>query len=155
MVGQSFGGTTAIAVAAKNIPGVTAAVNFAGGGGGAPDRRPERPCREDLLAGLFTSYGATARIPTLWLYSENDRYWGKQAPRAWFEGFVARGGSGRFVQLPPYKTDGHPSFTGNPAAWRPVLEQWLRACCGFDASAAVLNPRKPRSPTGRKRSRRC
>ena len=36
--------------------------------------------------------------------------------------FVAAGGKGRFVQLPPYKQDGHPSFTGQPAAWRPSFE---------------------------------
>jgi dienelactone hydrolase len=77
VVGQSFGGATAIALASKNIPGVFGAVNFAGGSGGNPDQHPERPCRDDLLSELFSSYAATARIPTLWLYSENDRYWGR------------------------------------------------------------------------------
>jgi dienelactone hydrolase len=138
VVGQSFGGATAIALAAKNIPGVVAAVNFAGGGGGNPRQRPARPCRDDLLAQLFASYGATARIPTLWLYSENDQYWGREIPRTWFQGFVAKGGSGRFVQLPPYKDDGHRSFTGNPTAWRPAFEDFLRSCCAAAAGARPL-----------------
>ena len=93
VVGQSLGGATAIALASKNIPGVMAAVNFAGGGGGNPETQPERPCRDDLLKQLFASYGATAKIPTLWLYSENDKYFGKEKPQAWFRAFMERGGS--------------------------------------------------------------
>lgn len=127
VMGQSFGGMTAIAIAARQISGVVAAVNFAGGGGGNPETRPGRPCRDDLLAALFSSYGTTARIPTLWLYSENDQYFGKDKPRAWFKAFAARGGNGEFVQLPPHGADGHTSFTANPAAWKPSFEAFLNA----------------------------
>lgn len=127
VVGQSFGGATAIAVAAKNVKGVVATVNFAGGGGGNPDTSPENPCRPDLLAELFASYGARSRIPTLWLYSENDRYFGKTYPREWFEAFRKQGGRGEFVQLPAYEHDGHPSFTKNPGAWKPAFEKFLQS----------------------------
>lgn len=134
VVGQSFGGATAIALAAKNLPSVVAAVNFAGGGGGDPIGRPENPCRADLLEDLFASYGNTSRIPTLWLYSENDRYFGKEKPLSWFKAFVSKGGTGKFVQLPalapPLGDDGHSSFTRNPAAWRPAFEQFLESA-GF------------------------
>jgi dienelactone hydrolase len=126
VVGQSFGGATAIAVAAKNIPGVLAAVNFAGGGGGNPTERPGHPCRADQLRKLFAGYGTTARIPTLWLYSENDKYFGKEHPQDWFKAFVAAGGKGEFVQLPAHGEDGHGSFTRNPAAWRPAFEDFMR-----------------------------
>lgn len=125
VVGQSFGGTIAIAIAAKGIEGVKAAINFAGGGGGRPKSHPGEPCSVDRMTALFASYGATARIPTLWLYSENDQYWGAAVPRTWFKAFADRGGVGQFVQLPPYKSDGHPSFTGNPGAWRPAIEPIL------------------------------
>lgn len=126
VMGQSFGGTTAIALAAKGTEGVVAAVNFAGGGGGNPDDRPENPCRDDRLTALFAGYGKSARIPTLWLYSENDRYFGIQKPRAWFAAFRAKGGAGTFVTLPPVGDNGHGSFTSNPAAWRPAFEAFLR-----------------------------
>jgi dienelactone hydrolase len=126
VVGQSFGGATAIAVAAKNVPGVVAAVSFAGGGGGNPTDRPGDPCRPDLLGELFAGYGKTARIPTLWLYSENDRYFGKEHPQDWFRAFVAAGGKGEFVQLPAHGADGHSSFTRNPRAWRPAFDAFLR-----------------------------
>ena len=111
LVGQSFGGATSLALAAGNPPGVLAAVNFAGGGGGNPTARPGDPCRADLLRKLFAGYGATARIPTLWLYSENDKYFGREHPQEWFKAFVAAGGKGEFVQLPAHGEDGHPSFT--------------------------------------------
>jgi dienelactone hydrolase len=126
VVGQSYGGATAIALAAEGVPGVVAAVNFAGGSGSRPETHPEEPCRSDSLRALFASYGAAARIPTLWLYSENDRFFGVRKPREWFDGFVAAGGKGRFVQLPPYRSDGHPIFTGDPAAWRPAFEAFVR-----------------------------
>jgi len=130
VAGQYFGGATAIALAAKNLPGVVAAVNFAGGGGGDPVGRPGNPCRDDLLEKLFASYGATSRIPTLWIYSENDKYFGKEKPRAWFAAFLKKGGAGEFTQLPPLTLplgeDGHLSFSRNPDAWRPPVEEFLR-----------------------------
>lgn len=39
----AFGRATAIAVAAKGAPGVLAAINFAGGGGGNPLTQPQQP----------------------------------------------------------------------------------------------------------------
>lgn len=129
VVGQSFGGATAVAVAAKNVAGVRAAVNFAGGGGGRPATHPGQPCSAERMTALFASYGATARIPTLWLYSANDKYWGPDLPRTWFKAFVDGGGSSQFVGLPPYREDGHPIFTGQPDAWKPAFEDFLRSCC--------------------------
>ncbi|MGZ5141161.1 MAG: dienelactone hydrolase family protein [Burkholderiales bacterium] len=126
VVGQSFGGASAVAVASMNPPGVVATVNFAGGSGGDPANRPDNPCRPDLLQKVFAAYGKIARVPMLWFYSENDRYWGKVLPKKWFDGFVSAGGQAAFVQLPPYKDDGHPSFTGNRAAWTLAFEEFLR-----------------------------
>ena len=125
VVGQSFGGMTAIALAARELPGLAGAVNFAGGGGGNPYERPEHPCVPFLLAKLFRDYGATAKVPTLWLYSENDRFFGARLPKEWFDGFVQAGGKGRFVQLPAFKDNGHFIFERNPAAWKPAFEAFL------------------------------
>ena len=126
VIGQSFGGATAITLASLNPSGVVAAINFAGGGGGNPETLPERPCRPDLLESMFRVYGRTARIPTLWVYSENDRYFGKTLPRKWFNAFTAAGGQGMFLELPPHGSDGHSSFTANPAAWQAAVEEFLR-----------------------------
>ena len=126
VVGQSFGGTTAIAVAALNIPGVQAAINFAGGGGGRPDTHPQDPCSPHELRRLFASYGKTARIPTLWLYSENDRYFGPKLPIEWFTAFKESGGVGELLMFPPHGDDGHPLFTRAPDWWQKHAVQFLR-----------------------------
>jgi len=126
VMGQSYGGATAIAVAADPPEGVRAAVNFAGGGGGRPSTHPGQPCSPMAMERLFGGYGATARIPTLWLCAPNDRYMGERHPRAWFEAFLRAGGRGRFVALPEHGEDGHSSFTRNPGAWRPAFEAFLR-----------------------------
>ncbi len=127
VVGQSFGGATAIALAALSPAGVIAAVNFAGGSGGNPESSPERPCRPELLEKTFADYGKSAKIPTLWLYSENDRFFGNVFPKRWFEAYVASGGQARFVTMPPYRDDGHASFTLNPEAWKPAFDAFLKA----------------------------
>ena len=127
LVGQSVGGATTVALAARNIAGVAGAINFAGGAGGSPATRPDQPCAPDTLARTYADFGRTARISMLWLYSENDRFWGKDFPHKWFEGYTAQGAVAEFVQLPPSGTNGHSSFTDNPSAWRPHVERYLKS----------------------------
>lgn len=125
VTGQSFGGTTAITLSTKNLPGLIGAVNFAGGGGGNPVTKPETPCGAGQMTDLFRIYGSSSLVPSIWFYSENDRYWGAELPKKWFKAFVDAGGNGQFVQLPPYKENGHPIFTGNPDSWKPAFEQFI------------------------------
>jgi len=127
VVGQSFGGTTSITVAAENPPGVQAAINFAGGGGGDPKGRPQNPCSADLLKRMFANYGKTARIPTLWIYTENDQWMGHKLPAEWFTAFKGAGGGGEFVLYPPLGEDGHGLFSKAPAIWQPKVLEFLHA----------------------------
>lgn len=127
LIGQSYGGAATVASSARQIEGIVAAVNFSGGAGGDPETHPAEPCSEPALRKLYGQYGASARIPTLWLYSENDLYWGKDYPRAWADAYRSAGGKAEFVQLPAHGKDGHGSFTSNPAGWRPHVERFLRA----------------------------
>lgn len=126
-VGQSFGGTTAVGLSASDLPGLVAAFNFAGGGGGNPVKSPAYPCRADLLEKLFASYGAKSKVPVYWVYSVNDKYWGEKLPKEWFEAFIKAGGKGKFYSLPAYKNDGHLSFTGNTEAWKPFFEATINS----------------------------
>ncbi len=125
LVGQSFGGATTVAVASLNVAGIAGAINFAGGSGGDPEKSPETPCSEPTLRQVLSDYGRTSRIPSIWLYSENDRYWGRDKPAAWFQAYRANGGTGEFVQLPPFRNDGHASFAGNRSVWMPVIDRFL------------------------------
>jgi dienelactone hydrolase len=127
VVGQSFGGTTAITVAAQNPPGIQATINFAGGGGGNPKTMPQQPCAAGLLERMFANYGKTARTPTLWIYTQNDMYFGPKYPKEWFDAFKAAGGVGEYTLYPPLGDDGHGLFSKAPEIWQPRVLEFLRA----------------------------
>ncbi|RUR67508.1 dienelactone hydrolase [Variovorax guangxiensis] len=140
LVGQSFGGTVAITSAAKSPEGVIATINFAGGGGGDPKNRPQRPCAPQLLERMFAQYGKTTHIPTLWIYTENDEYFGPTYPREWFSAFKDAGGNGEFVQFPPQgEGGGHGLFTKYPRIWQPKVQEFLHRV-GLVASASGPKP---------------
>lgn len=125
VAGQSYGGTTAITVAAMNLPGVVAGINFAGGGGGRPETHPGEPCLPAALEKMFAGYGKTARVPTIWVYSENDQYFKPKYTQAWFDAYKAQGGTGEFVMFPSFRDNGHLLFTSGFALWKPVIEKFL------------------------------
>lgn len=126
LVGQSFGGMTAVATAAQAPPGVVAAINFAGGSGGDPVARPGRPCSTAGMEQLAAQYGARSTLPTLWVYAENDKYFGPTHPREWAAAYRAAGGAAEFVQFPAAGDDGHRLFADFPAVWHPVVVDFLR-----------------------------
>ncbi|MDW5445131.1 alpha/beta hydrolase family protein [Polaromonas sp. SM01] len=138
VVGQSYGGATAVNIAALNPPGVQASINFAGGGGGNPKTQPQRPCAPQLLERMFRNYGKTAQIPMLWIYTENDMYFGPKLPREWFDAYVGAGAKAEFVQFPPHGEDGHSLFTRAPQAWQPRVGEFLDSL-GFKAPAGKDN----------------
>ena len=127
VMGQSYGGTTAVTIAAQNPPTVQAAINFAGGGGGNPKTQPQKPCDPQQLERLFGGYGRTAKVPMLWVYAENDMYFGPEHPRKWHAAFEQSGGRAEFVQFPPHGEDGHSLFTRHPEAWKPKVTAFLKA----------------------------
>jgi dienelactone hydrolase len=126
VVGQSAGGFTTIGLSAENIPGLKGAINFAGGDGGDPYKFPGRPCGDYAIKDTFAKYGASNKVPTLWLYSVNDKLWGEQLPKDWFVAFQKAGGKGQFISLPAYKEDGHSIFRGDPNAWKNDFEKFIK-----------------------------
>lgn len=127
VLGQSFGGGSAVALAALNPPGLAAVVNFSGGSGGDPVKRPGAPCSPAALQATFAQYGRTARVPMLWLYAENDQFWGASLPPQWHQAFTAAGGQAQFQQLPPVGEDGHQLFSKFGKLWQPLVSQFLDA----------------------------
>ena len=102
------------------MPGVVGVVNFAGGrGSSAPDVVRD----EANLIASYGTYGKTIRVPSLWLYSQNDHYFGPDLARRFLDAFQAGGGDVEFISLPPYGADGHSSFVRAKDNWyAPVLE---------------------------------
>ena len=110
LIGQSVGGFLTVGVTATAPPGLVAAVNFARGHGGDPMRHPGVPCAPQKLLDVYSGAGKTARAPMLWVYTENDQYFGPDYARAWHAAFVAAGGHAELVLLSPFKSNGHVLF---------------------------------------------
>lgn len=124
LMGHSVGGVAVSVANAANIPGVVAVINIAGGSGGDPVRTPASPCSPDALARLYASAGRTARAPMLWIYTENDLFWGKMLPQTWHAAYTSAGGKAEFVMLPPVGNNGH-GDVAQPKAWAPSVSRFL------------------------------
>ena len=124
--GTSMGGLASIATAAVNPPGVMAYVNFAGGTGGDGSRAPGHSCGSADMQALMSIYGAMTHVPGLWLYAENDSYWGADWPRAWHRAFAAAGGAATFVMTDPVPgRDGHALLARGASLWRAHVDRFL------------------------------
>jgi dienelactone hydrolase len=124
LVGQSAGGWGVLAAATENPEGVAAIVNFAGGRGSpAPDENCSA-LRPIETAGVF---GRTARIPSLWIYTENDRYIGPALSTRMAAAFRDSGGRAEFHLLPPFGSDGHALFARAVERWAPLVQPFLAA----------------------------
>ncbi len=68
VMGQSMGGFATVAFMSQKHPGVIAGINFAGGGGGDPEKRIANPCRHDQMAEVFAGAGKAnaGATPMLW-----------------------------------------------------------------------------------------
>src|SRR5262249_38994073 len=92
VVGHSAGGWGALAVASSNPRGVTAIINFAGGRGGRSFDHPNNNCAPERLVEAARQFGATARVPALWIYAENDSYFAPSLARRMADAWRAGGG---------------------------------------------------------------
>lgn len=127
LLGQSTGGHSVTATGSLGIDGVIGVINFAGGRGSyAPDLVRD----ENNLIASMGQYGKTSRIPTIWLYSTNDHFFRPDLAQAMYKAYTDNGGQAKFVTLPPYKDDGHGSFSGNRSAWAPYVDQFIEELKG-------------------------
>jgi dienelactone hydrolase len=120
-VGQSSGGLSTIALAAKPPAGMVAAINFAGG----LKRDRVLSCNPNQLTDAFRSFGKTSRIPTLWIYSENDQLFPPETASALHQAFVSAGGRAEFISAPKLGNDGHGFFALAIPQWTVMLDRFL------------------------------
>jgi len=146
ILGESFGGLVAVAAASSKLPGIRATINIAGGDGGDSLHHVDAPCDPDKLTAAFRHFGAINRLPTLWVYSSNDRFWGAEFPHRWFDEFRRAGGRGQFEALPADKNNGHFVFTRNPPLWQPAVVSFLTPLMlpTTATSSGPLNPERTR-----------
>ena len=129
IVGQSAGGFGGLALAADPPPGVVAVVDFAGGVGGYGNGKI---CGgAGPLIEAARQLGQRAKLPELWLYSENDRWFGAVA-NPMFEAYRAGTRAPiRFVTLPPFGDDGHGLlYRADPAVWASAVTDFLATVSG-------------------------
>jgi dienelactone hydrolase len=129
-LGVSVGGAAVLALAARNPPGLRAVVNVSGGIRPlSQDGGPGIRCTPEDLVGLFADLGKRSRMPSLWLYAENDSLFPADYVRGLHEAYVAKGGHTDFHMFEPIGTDGHNMFThaDGMLRWIPALDRFLRA----------------------------
>ena len=122
-VGSSAGGFASIAFAAAAPPGLVAAISFAGGRGSRGD---DDVCDEAALVRAFEALGRTSRIPTLWIYAENDKFFGPDLARRMHAGFAGAGGRAQLINAPAFGDDGHTLFSRGIPLWTPMVDRFLR-----------------------------
>jgi pimeloyl-ACP methyl ester carboxylesterase len=127
VVGHSAGGWGALALASRNPPHVRAIINFAGGRGGRAQNRPANNCAPDRLVATAAEFGRTAKIPTLWIYSQNDSYFPPLLSGRMFEAFRAAGGRGEYQLVPAFQAEGHDLAADKEgvAVWSPIVAKFL------------------------------
>ena len=138
-MGQSVGGLTTVAVAWRNPAGLVGAINFAGGAGGDPQQRPGQPCMPVQIERLWRANASAAQVPMLWLYWDNDKYWGADVPKRWHQAFTEGGGKAELHTLPAAGGDGHNGLNTDMNTWVPLVEAYL-ARIGFDKSGVIARP---------------
>ena len=122
LMGHSTGGFAVTAAAAGNPAGVIGVLNFEGAHGSVPGHT----CSPDHLVADAGIFGRTARIPALWIYSENDRSAPPALGRRMFDAYVASGAPAQLQVLPPFGVDGHALLSMGPAdIWWPAVESFL------------------------------
>jgi dienelactone hydrolase len=125
--GNSAGGWGGLAYAGSAPAGLAGVVNFVGGRGGRDQNRANTNCAPDRLVEAAGVLGSASKVPTLWLYAENDTFFGPELSRRMAEAFAAAGGRAEYHLLPPVRGDGHAlmSTEGDEASWAPVLAKFL------------------------------
>lgn len=129
VVGQSAGGWATVALSSYNPPGVPGMVNFAGGRGGH-QKLPGGGlgnCTPDALVQAAGKYGATARVPMLWLYTANDSFFEPSLAARMAAAYDAAGGRANYKALPAFGRDGHSLAGANSGVslWSPLVESFL------------------------------
>ena len=127
VVGQSGGGWGSIALGSLNPSSVQAIITFAAGRGGRVDGKPNNNCAPDKLVAATGEFGRTARVPMLWIYAENDTYFGPELTKRMHQAFVEAGGNADYRMLPSFGSDGHFMIDSADAVpiWSPLVSQFL------------------------------
>lgn len=124
VAGQSYGGLATIALGTRDVHGVRGLINFAGGlrdDGAGCDWRGE-------LVQAFGTYGASSKVPSLWMYGVNDSLFGPDLASRMHAAYVSHGGQARLHEFGVFKRDSHGMIASRDGEkiWWKEAEPFLR-----------------------------
>lgn len=127
VVGQSAGGWGTLALSSLNPPGVPAMIDFAGGRAGH-QTVPGGVCGPGFLVKAAAKYGSTARVPLLWITTENDSFFAPALVKRMVEAYAGAGGQVTHKALGPFAKDGHNLAGSDSGAsiWTPLVSEFLK-----------------------------
>ncbi|WP_426190782.1 dienelactone hydrolase family protein [Massilia sp. DWR3-1-1] len=103
VAGQSYGGLATIAMGTQDAPGVRGLINFAGG---LRDNTNRCDWRAALVRAM-AHYGSANRLPSLWMYGENDSLFSPELASRMHQAYVRAGGDARLVEYGAFRRDAH------------------------------------------------
>lgn len=122
VAGGSFGGWNTLAVGALNDPHVAGLVNFYGG-----VRTSNCSASDAALVSGARDFGRVTRIPSLWLYGDNDRLFPRATWQAMYTAYRAEGGPAELVPFGTFMSNSHKllSYPQGIAVVSPRLDGFL------------------------------
>jgi dienelactone hydrolase len=125
-IGQSLGGGTVLAYAARRPSGLLGVVNVSGG---AWRTDGNRVCDHADLVAAMATFGSRTRVPSLWLYAENDSLFPPELVNRMRDAYAQAGGHADLRMFPPVVGDGHALFMefGARIKWLRALDAFLQA----------------------------
>jgi len=124
-IGQSLGGGTVLAYAARKPAGLLGVVNVSGGAWRADG---SRVCDHADLVAAMATFGSRTKVPTLWLYAENDSLFPPELATRMRNAYAQAGGRADLRMFPPVVGDGHALFMefGGRVKWLRALDVFMQ-----------------------------
>lgn len=135
LAGHSAGGYSVMYIASTRPAGVIGAINFSGGRTDATGAEGAGSLNRMMVRG-FEQLGRTTRIPSLWVFAENDSRYSAATIRASHAAYVKAGGAARLALNAPIAGDGHFIYH-RPDLWRDALKEFLSEIGVLKAPAAA------------------
>jgi dienelactone hydrolase len=134
VAGQSFGGWTTMALGTMDVPGVRGLIGFS-----PALRQSNCPAQDQAMVAGARSFGAAARLPSLWFYGDNDTVMPVATWHAVFDAYVNAGGPAKLVTIGRFLDDSHEmlSFPESLPIWTPQVDAFLAR---LDLPAAEIHP---------------
>lgn len=84
-------------------------------------------CTPNALVAAAGKFGSTARVPTLWIYTENDSFFRTELAQRMVQAYTAAGGRATYKPVGPMGNDGHSFVTqqNSSQAWGPIIAEFL------------------------------